>query len=213
MPPPPGLAAATAVRVVFFLTGLAADFRGGSAHVTPLRRLNAEVRCAAARPRENAPARQHAMTTARPLESDRVRRHTTPNSLRAIDENTRQNIRHYGVQSRPVLDARIQELDRQWDMERVLETNASLLALTGAVLGLTVNRKWFWLTGGVLGFLAQHALMGWCPPVPAFRRLGVRTQNELDQEKYALKLIRGDFAEVSRRIGPAELPPHAQPHE
>lgn len=132
------------------------------------------------------------------LDTDRVRRHTTPDALRAIDETTRNNVRHYGAQTRSVVDRRIAGLERKWDMERVLETNASILALTGAILGTTVNRKWFLLTGGVLGFLAQHALMGWCPPVPAFRKFGVRTQNEIDQERYALKAIRGDFAEVSR---------------
>jgi hypothetical protein len=136
------------------------------------------------------------MTIPRP-ENDRVRRHTTPNTLRDIDDRTRANIRHFGAQSLAELDARITALERKWDMERLLETNASLLALSGAVLGLTVNKKWFWLTGGVLGFLAQHALTGWCPPVPVFRKLGVRTQNELDQERYALKAIRGDFAPVS----------------
>ncbi|ACB73879.1 YgaP family membrane protein [Opitutus terrae] len=138
------------------------------------------------------------------FEIDRVRRHTTPNSLRAIDETTRDNIRHFGRQPRAVVDARISELERTWDIERVLETNASLLALTGAVLGVTTNKKWFWLTAGVLGFLTQHALVGWCPPIPVFRRLGVRTQNELDQERYALKAVRGDFADVSRRLDPAQ---------
>jgi hypothetical protein len=144
------------------------------------------------------------MMTPRP-ENDRVRRHTTPNGLREIDDQTRSNIRHFGAQSLAELDARITALERKWDMERILETNASLLALSGAVLGLTVNRKWFWLTGGVLGFLAQHALMGWCPPVPVFRQLRVRTQNEIDRERYALKAIRGDFAHVSAAPSPAAV--------
>ena len=43
------------------------------------------------------------------------------------------------------------------------------------------------------GFLLQHAVQGWCPPVPVFRRLGVRTQTEIDEERYALKALRGDF--------------------
>ena len=29
--------------------------------------------------------------------------------------------------------------------------------------------------------------------VPLFRRLGIRTRQEIDAEKYALKAIRGDF--------------------
>jgi hypothetical protein len=35
-------------------------------------------------------------------------------------------------------------------------------------------------------FLLQHGLQGWCPPLPVLRRLGVRTQREIDAEKYAL---------------------------
>lgn len=145
-------------------------------------------------------------------ENDRVRRHTAPNTRREIDDQTRANIRHFGARSLAELDARITALERKWDMERLLETNASLLALSGAVLGLTVNKKWFWLTGGVLGFLTQHALTGWCPPVPVFRKLGVRTQNELDQERYALKAIRGDFAHGSALPASATVPstPHSQ---
>ncbi len=35
--------------------------------------------------------------------------------------------------------------------------------------------------------------MGWCPPVPILRRGGLRTRTEINQEKYALKALRGDF--------------------
>ncbi|HJS07611.1 MAG TPA: hypothetical protein VJ809_08115, partial [Pirellulales bacterium] len=51
--------------------------------------------------------------------------------------------------------------------------------------------------GVVLSFLFQHAVQGWCPPVPVLRRLGVRTREEIDREKYALKALRGDFSEVA----------------
>ena len=46
------------------------------------------------------------------------------------------------------------------------------------------------------GFLLQHAVQGWCPPLPIFRRGGVRTQAEIEQERYALKAIRGDFEQM-----------------
>lgn len=34
---------------------------------------------------------------------------------------------------------------------------------------------------------------GWAPPVPILRTIGVRTLQEIDHEKYALKALRGDF--------------------
>ena len=82
---------------------------------------------------------------------------------------------------------RIGALDREWDVERVLEVNASTLALSGLVLGVTVNKKWLLVPGVVLSFLLQHGLQGWCPPLPLLRRLGILTRGEIDREKYALK--------------------------
>src|SRR5437868_10371360 len=81
-------------------------------------------------------------------------------------------------------------------MERWLETNASAIAFSGVALGLLVNKKFFAIPAIVLPFLFQHAVQGWCPPVPLFRRLGVRTRKEIDAEKYALKAVRGDFDEL-----------------
>jgi hypothetical protein len=63
------------------------------------------------------------------------------------------------------------------------------LTLIGTVLGATVNKKWFWLPGGVAAFLLQHAVPGWCPPLPFFRRLGVRTADEINQERMALRAL------------------------
>lgn len=113
--------------------------------------------------------------------------------MEAIENATRENVRVHAPLPPEAMDARIRELEREWDIERTLEANASTLALTGAILGTTVNRRWFWLTGGVLTFLFQHATSGWCPPLPILRKLGVRTQSEIDQEKFALKAVRGDF--------------------
>lgn len=41
----------------------------------------------------------------------------------------------------------------------------------------------------IAAFLFQHALQGWCPPVPLFRRPGVRTQREIDAERGALEAM------------------------
>lgn len=97
---------------------------------------------------------------------------------------------------------RLRELDAEWDIERTLEANAATLALTGTVLGITGDRRWLVLPAMVSGFLLQHALQGWCPPVPVLRRMGVRTATEIEAERYALKVLRGDFEAAAR--GPGE---------
>ena len=120
---------------------------------------------------------------------DRVRHSTAPEVNREIDRQTISNIRRYANSSDETIHSRIEELDREWDIERTLEVNASTLALSGLLLGVTVNRKWLVLPGVVLSFLLQHGLQGWCPPLPILRRTGVRTRGEIDQEKYELKAL------------------------
>ena len=36
-------------------------------------------------------------------------------------------------------------------------------------------------------------MQGWYPLLPLFRRMGIRTRQEIDREKFALKTLRGDF--------------------
>jgi hypothetical protein len=67
------------------------------------------------------------------------------------------------------------------------------------LLGALVNRRFLVLPAAVFAFFCQHATQGWCPPLPVFRRMGVRTRREINQERYALKAMRGDFDDVSPR--------------
>ncbi len=118
--------------------------------------------------------------------SDRVRRSTPSHLNEKIDREIARNVETYGNTSQREIQQRIHDLDREWDVERVLEVNASTLALTGLVLSLTVNKKWLVLPATVMTFLLQHGMQGWCPPLPILRRLGVRTRGEIDREKYEL---------------------------
>ena len=133
-----------------------------------------------------------------PTQGDRVRANTVPEINRRIDEQIERNIRHYSGQTKEEIYRRIRELDQEWDFERVLETMASSVSLTGVVLGSTVNRRWYLLPTAVLSFLLLHAIQGWCPPLPILRGLGIRTREEIARERYALKALAGDFAGISR---------------
>ena len=118
---------------------------------------------------------------------DRVRSSTAFQVNEEIDHQTDINIHRFKGKNKAEILERIQMLDKEWDIERVLEVNASTLALTGLILGLAKNRKWLLLPGIVLPFLLQHGVQGWRPPLPLLRRLGIRTRGEIDREKYALK--------------------------
>src|SRR5690349_10544360 len=107
-----------------------------------------------------------------PTSTDHVRHATAPEVNHEIDRRTTSNIRRYANSSEEIVHRRIEELDREWDIERTLEVNASTLALSGLLLGVTVDRKWLALPAVVLSFLLQHGLQGWCPPLPILRRMG-----------------------------------------
>ena len=72
----------------------------------------------------------------------------------------------------------------------MLEANAAAVAFTGVALAATVDKRWLVLPALVAGFLFQHALQGWCPPLPVLRAKGYRTSREIEN---ALKALRGDF--------------------
>jgi hypothetical protein len=131
-------------------------------------------------------------------QNDRVRANTSDDVNNSIDQKTEDCIAKYATAGPQEIGRRIQNLEREWDVERWLELNASSLAFIGLALGVTHSRKWLFLPGLVLPFLFEHAVQGWCPPLPVLRRLGVRTRQEIDREKYALKALRGDFQRITR---------------
>ena len=88
----------------------------------------------------------------------------------------------------------LDNLQREWDLERTLQTWFASVVLAGVTLSVARDSRWIALPAVAAGFMLQHALQGWCPPVPLFRRLGFRTQAEIARERYALKGMRGDFA-------------------
>jgi hypothetical protein len=126
------------------------------------------------------------METTHTIGEDRVRNVTPDRINENIDQKTEANIRYYSTADTATIKARIDELDREWDIERALELNASLVALGGVILGATVDKKWLLLPAVVTAFLVQHAIQGWCPPIPLFRKMGVRTQKEIQSERHAL---------------------------
>lgn len=129
---------------------------------------------------------------------DRVRAHTRPEINDWLDNDLERRIRFYAGQDREEISRRIEQLDREWDIERAIEANAAGLSVGALVLGMLVSRKWLLLPLAISGFLLNHAIDGWCPPVPLFRSRGLRTRMEIERERYALRILRGDFDTVLR---------------
>lgn len=130
------------------------------------------------------------------VDQDRIRSSSDPETNQQIDFETLLSIDETLEGGGDGIRRRIEELDREWDIERYLMTNASILAFSGVILAATVSRKWLVVPGVVTAFLLQHAVQGWCPPISVFRRMGIRSRKEIDREKFALKALRGDFQAV-----------------
>lgn len=104
----------------------------------------------------------------------------------------------YADSCEAILTDKINQLNKEWDTERFLEANAASCVFLSSIMGFQKKKSyWFAFTGTLGFFLLMHALQGWCPPLPVIRKLGVRTAEEIFQEKTVYKMLRGDFAETS----------------
>ena len=128
-----------------------------------------------------------------PATYTRVEESTPEEVNRQIAQETEENLVRLAALGPEAIATRLRELDSEWDIERTLEANAGTRALVALTLGFSLSRKWFLFPAFIAGFLLQHALQGWCPPLPIFRKRGVRTAREIDLERTALRVLRGDF--------------------
>ncbi len=125
----------------------------------------------------------------------RVSQHSDPEINDRIRRQIEANVVYYADRLDQI-DLRLQELKREWDVERAIQLNFGIVAMAFMTLGI-FSKKWLIVPLAAGGFFFQHIFQGWCPPVPLFRRLGIRTTAEINSEKYALKALRGDFAGIA----------------
>jgi len=127
--------------------------------------------------------------TAITAQARRVNEHTSARSQAAIDGVLEASLLHH-ARHPEAIDQRLEGLRQEWDIERTLECNAATISFLSILHSALTGRKTYLLAGVVTGFLFQHAVQGWCPPLPIFRRLGIRTKDEINQEYICLQLLR-----------------------
>src|SRR5688572_1107565 len=92
-----------------------------------------------------------------PATSTRVEQHTNPDINEITRKRSDANVARL-ERAQPVeIEARLAELDREWDIERLLQANASTLVMIGSLLALTVDKRFLILPTAVLSFFLQHA--------------------------------------------------------
>lgn len=125
-----------------------------------------------------------------PATNQQITQHTSPAVNRAVEAKLQDSVTYYRQHPNEI-EQRLETLDKEWDIERALETNASSIILAGSALGFFADRRFFALPAVVAAFLLQHAIQGWCPPLPLLRKLGFRTSDEIQRERNALLALRG----------------------
>ena len=80
----------------------------------------------------------------------RVPEHTSDSANEEIRRRTHENITRAAAGGHEAIDRRLEELDREWDIERLLEANASTLSLIGLGLGRFVDRRFYLLPAVVV---------------------------------------------------------------
>jgi hypothetical protein len=113
-----------------------------------------------------------------------------PSDRRAVLEQQLARIAEMGPTA--ICD-RMCELDREWTAGRLSKATAGILILVGLPLAVFVS-PWFAAVPAVGGLLlAQYTFTrrSWLDGL--FRSIGYRTGGEIDEERFALKALRGDF--------------------
>jgi hypothetical protein len=94
------------------------------------------------------------------------------------------------------IEERLTELEREWTAGRATKATIGVLIVVGFGLTALLNPWWLILpaVGGV--FLLQYLFSRTSWLGKMFHEMGFRSGYEVDQEKVALRVLRGDFREL-----------------
>ena len=112
---------------------------------------------------------------------------------RCPDHDLECRIRALAEAGPAAIDERLTQLDRAWTAGRAAKAAIGVAVVAGLALGLTVN-LWFLLLPIVGGAVlveyvfSRQSLLG-----AMFRSMGLPSGADVEQEKLALKALRGDF--------------------
>ena len=130
------------------------------------------------------------------LLTDRVRKFTPKKVNHKIDEQTSERVTQLEKMSPNAIQKRLGDLDREWDIDRVLMLNFGIL-VSAQLFAARKNKKWLWGPLIQTPFMIMHATLGWCPPSLWFRPMGIRTKYEIRAEREALLAALGNKRAIS----------------
>jgi len=95
------------------------------------------------------------------------------------------------------IEERLNELEREWSAGRATKVALGLFILIGMGLWLSLGGWWYVvpILGGLVLLEYLFSRTSWLGKL--FHEMGSRTGQEIEEEKFALKALRGDFATLS----------------
>lgn len=135
-----------------------------------------------------------------PATTEKAERNTSAAALQRFDQQLRENIARIKGADRQAIEQRLSELDREWNIERAIGLEAPTMILLGLALGSLSNRKWFAVSAMAARMVILHNLQGWYPLLPVFRAAGLRTAEEIEQERMALKALLGEKSTLAHPV-------------
>ncbi len=132
-----------------------------------------------------------------PGASDRVTDNTSDHVNETIRQATRVKLASHAAAGPAAVAARLAALEHEWDLERVMGLVLGTAVLAGLAMNRSGHQRGVLLAAAAAASLVAHASHGWSPLLGMFRRLGFRTAQEIQEERQALKALRGDFRVLS----------------
>jgi len=98
------------------------------------------------------------------------------------------------------IDRRLELLDREWTIGRVVKATAGLIAVAGVALGFLVHPWWFALAAVPGLFMVEHMFTQRPILGEVLHSFGMRHGAEIGSERVALRTLRGDFQNLPTMV-------------
>jgi hypothetical protein len=111
-------------------------------------------------------------------------------------DSVKDSVSFYGSLGQHAVSERLQALEDEPDLETVATLAMAGTGILALVFGLMGSRLWRLLAWMALPLIFAHARGRLSAPGDFLKTLGLRSRKEIQEEKYALKALRGDFRDL-----------------
>jgi hypothetical protein len=111
-------------------------------------------------------------------------------------DSVKDSVRFYGSLGQQAVSDRLLALEDEPDQETVATLAIAGSGILALAFGLLGSRLWRLLAWMALPLIFAHARGSLSAPCEFLKTLGLRSRKEIQEEKFALKALRGDFRDL-----------------